>query len=400
MHNQIKKYTHKLIRDRIAVPESIHFYNIIDAEKSSNQDEWHSLFTEILHKVNLSTLLFAKPSLPFADLLIQRSDEQSCRLAPKDSETKVFLHDIPFIREDEWRGKSEKEFYDKILHFLHDRKALLVQNFGIIATGEETIEQAFIAFSTVFHTTFVKYFLDLLTEGFKLPDEQQHIERFKTAWLRVPDRTDLTFTQGMMHDKDAIRKELCRVGRYTVEKGYVDSFFGNISYFDGDMIHISKTSSSLDELENQIVSVPFDYTSHDSLSASSELPAHKGIYACSNYHAVLHGHPKFSVILSMFCEERGCMINDCTRFCDRKRSLSDVPVIAGETGVNGLAKSVPPAIQGAGVCIALGHGIFSAGATGFEEAFQKMARTEDWCRKEYFRLLNERCKKTPAQELS
>jgi ribulose-5-phosphate 4-epimerase/fuculose-1-phosphate aldolase len=65
------------------------------------------------------------------------------------------------------------------------------------------------------------------------------------------------------------------VGRYTVEKGYVDSFFGNISYFDGRTIFISQTASSLDELEGHLDPVLLDGSSTAGISASSELPAHR-----------------------------------------------------------------------------------------------------------------------------
>jgi ribulose-5-phosphate 4-epimerase/fuculose-1-phosphate aldolase len=130
-----------------------------------------------------------------------------------------------------------------------------------------------------------------------------------------------------------------------------------------------------------------DYSSTAGLSASSELPAHKAIYLATNYHAVLHGHPKFSVILSMHCEEQGCTIEDCNRLCDRKRSVCGVPIVAGETGAGGLAKSVPVAIKDAGVCIVYGHGIFSAGERDFREAFMKMAEVENRCREEYFCLM-------------
>jgi ribulose-5-phosphate 4-epimerase/fuculose-1-phosphate aldolase len=67
-----------------------------------------------------------------------------------------------------------------------------------------------------------------------------------------------------------------------------------------------------------------------------------------------------------------------------------VPIVAGETGAGGLARSVPAAIKESGVCIAYGHGVFSAGEKDFKDAFTRMAEAEDRCRQEYFRLLEER----------
>ena len=387
MNDHFEKYSQKLLRDRTAVPESIRFYRLDDVVTTSRNDEWLHVFTEVFKELNITALLFARMSLPFADLLVERADPHDDKLVPKDSETKVFLHDIPFIRAREWAGKPNVDLAPMIARCLRDRKAVILQNLGVVSTGGVTVEQAYIGFSTVFHTTFVKYLLDLLREGFCLPAEQQHVQAFKRSWLRIPDHHDIQFMPGLLIDRETIMKEICAVGRYTVEKGYVDSFFGNISYFDGKTIYISQTASSLDELEGHIDPVPLDNSSTAGLSASSELPAHRGIYISSDYHAVLHGHPKFSVIMSMLCAEENCTIEDCNRLCNRKRSVNSIPIVAGETGAGGLARSVPVAIKETGVCIAYGHGIFSAGKVSFKEAFMKMARAEDLCRDGYFDLL-------------
>ncbi len=391
MHDQqIEKYTQKLLRDRTAVPESIRFYRLDDIAVTNRHDEWLPVFTEVFNGLDVTALLFAKPTLPFADLLVERADPRADRLVPKDSETKVFLHDIPFIRKAEWLDGPKSELASKIIHCLKKRKAAIIQGLGVVASGGVTVEQAFIGFSSIFHTTFVKYLLDLLTEGFKLSDERRHFDEFRKLWLRQRDLSDLTFASGPIDGRDEIIREICRVGRYTVEKGYVDSFFGNISYFDGRTIFISQTASSLDELDGHIDPVPLDGSSTSGLSASSELPAHRGIYVASHYHAILHGHPKFSVIMSMHCEEHNCDIEDCNRLCNRNRSACGVPIVAGETGAGGLARSVPLALKESSVCIVYGHGIFSAGEKDFRDAFMKMVDVENRCQEEYFRLLAER----------
>jgi ribulose-5-phosphate 4-epimerase/fuculose-1-phosphate aldolase len=393
MHDrQIEKYTQKLLRDRTAVPESIRLYRLDDVVMANRQDEWLPVFTEVFHGLDVTALLFAQPTLPFADLLVERADPSANKLVPKDSETKVFLHDIPFIRKADWREIPKSELAGNIIGCLRERKAAIIQGLGVVASGGVTVEQAFIGFSTIFHTTFVKYLLDLLTDGFRLPDERRHFDGFRKFWLRQQDLGDLAFSSGPIKEQEAIIREICRVGKYTVEKGYVDSFFGNISYFDGHTIFISQTASSLDELEGHIDPVPLDGSSTSGLSASSELPAHRGIYAGSNYHAILHGHPKFSVVMSMHCEERNCEIEDCNRLCNRKRSACGVPIVAGETGAGGLAKSVPRALKESGVCIVYGHGIFSAGEKDFQDAFMKMVNVENRCREEYFVLLAKRLK--------
>lgn len=387
MHDLIQKYTDKLLRDRTAVHDSIRFYRLDDVVTTNRRDEWLPVFTEVLGDLNVTALLFAKLTLPFADLLVERADPSAERLVPKDSETRVFLHDIPFIRKRDWAGRPKSELAALIVRCLRERKAVIIQELGVIAAGGVTVEQAYIGFSTIFHTTFVKYLLDLLVEGFKLPDEEKAFGEFRKEWRKTPELSGLTFTPGPLADQKAIITEICSVGRYTVEKGYVDSFFGNISYFDGKTIFISQTTSSLDELEGHIDPVPLDGSSTAGLSASSELPAHRGIYVSSDYHAVLHGHPRFSIVMSMFCSEENCTTSDCNRFCNRKRSACGIPIVAGETGVGGLAASVPLAIREKGVCIVYGHGIFSAGEKDFQDAFLKMAEVEDRCREEYFELL-------------
>jgi len=403
MHDLIEKYTRKLLRDRTAVPESIRFYRLDDVVSANRRDEWLPVFTEVFRNLDITALLFARLTLPFADLLVERAEPGTDRLVPNDSETRVFLHDIPFIRKREWGGASKTDLSAMIARCLKERKAAVIQGLGVVSTGGVTVEQAYIGFSTIFHTTFVKYLLDVLTSGFKLPNERAVFEGFKQTWNRTEDLSGLAFLPGPLEAgaghrpsphpqgaREMIHKEICRVGRYTVEKGFVDSFFGNISYFDGTTIFISQTTSSLDELEGFIDPVPVDGSSTAGLSASSELPTHRAIYLDSPYRAVLHGHPRFSIILSMLCDEKNCDIRDCNRLCNRVRSVCGVPIVAGETGAGGMAKSVPAAMKQQGVCIVYGHGIFAAGEKDFKDAFMKMAQVENRCREEYFRLAEER----------
>ena len=407
MHDQIEKYTRKLLRDRTAVPESIRFYRLDDIVTANRRDEWLPLFSSIFSSLDITALLFARLTLPFADLLVARAEHGADRLVPTDSETKGFLHDIPFIRKQEWEGAPASDLTTMIVRCLKERKAVIIEGLGVVSTGGVTVEQAYIGFSTIFHTTFVKYCLDVLTDGFKLSNEQIIFDGFRQKWNKSPDLSGLTFAEGPLEAsagprlsphpsplpqgaREQIYAEICRTGRYTVEKGYVDSFFGNISYFDGRTIYISQTTSSLDELEGFIDPVPIDGSSTAGLSASSELPTHRGIYLGSAHRAVLHGHPRFSIVLSMLCDEKNCTIKDCNRLCNRTRSVCGVPIVAGETGAGGMARSVPAAMKQQGVCIVYGHGIFAAGEKDFRDAFMKMAEVENRCREEYFRLVKEK----------
>ena len=76
--------------------------------------------------------------------------------------------------------------------------------------------------------------------------------------------------------------------------------------------------------------------------------------------------------------------------CDRVRSTCGVPIVAGETGAGGIAKSVPAAMKDSGACIIYGHGVFSGDVKDFKEAFRRMVDVERRCREEYFRMVGER----------
>ena len=132
-----------------------------------------------------------------------------------------------------------------------------------------------------------------------------------------------------------------------------------------------------------------DNSTTTGITASSELLAHRRIYEASGCHTILHGHPKFAVVMSMLCEEQHCPVSDCWKDCAKVRLLGDTPVVAGEIGAGGLAKRVAPVIAGQGRAVVYGHGVFTAG-NDFGEAFRAMVEVENWCRSEYFRRLDAR----------
>ncbi len=390
MTDQFAKYTAKLLRDRIALPESVRFYRLDDAVTAGREDEWLPVFTRVFQGLNVTALLLAQPPLPAAEMLIAAAGPQERRIIPKDSETKTFHHDFPFLRRADWEGRPPEDTAERITACLRERKAMIIEGLGLVGSGSVTVEQAYIAYSTVFHASFLKFGLDLLERGFRSRAEEAVLADLRRDWAGPVGAEDEVFAAGPLRDRSAILEEMEHAGRATVEHGLVDSFFGNISYFDGSTIFISQTASSLDELDGHIDPVPLDGASTAGLSASSELPAHRAIYRSSDFRAVLHGHPRFSVILSMFCGERDCPIEDCGRDCRRPRSVCGIPIVSGELGAGGIARTVPPAISGTGACIVYGHGVFTAGERGFGEAFRRMVEVENRCRQEFLRLLDER----------
>ena len=91
MLDHIEKYTQKLLRDRTAMPESIRLYRLDDVVIASRSDEWLPVFTEVFTGLNVTALLFGTLTLPFADLLVERSAPEEDRIKPRDSETR----DVP-----------------------------------------------------------------------------------------------------------------------------------------------------------------------------------------------------------------------------------------------------------------------------------------------------------------
>ena len=386
VHDQIAKYTEKLIADRSALAGQIAFAAQDDVLLSDCSSALGKLAGEILSRLTCLGLVVARPSLPFADFLVARVVGGEGRIIPRDTETRTFLHDIPFIR----RTELDADPAAQIARLLGNRKGVIVEGVGIVANGAVTIEQAYINYSSIFHSTFVAYLQDLLHEGFRFPGEREAFAAFRRDWLRPLTADGLAFRSGPLESPQEIIREVEAVGRYTVERGLVDSFFGNISARAGDVIYISQTSASLDELAGCIDPVPMDNSSTTGITASSELLAHRKIFEQTGARVILHGHPKFAVVMSMLCERENCPVKDCWRDCPHVRFLGDTPVVAGEIGAGGLARRVPPVIGGPGKAIVYGHGVFTIGRQDFAEAFRALVEVENWCRADYFRRLAER----------
>ncbi|WP_129126656.1 class II aldolase/adducin family protein [Geomonas oryzae] len=385
MRDQISKYTGKLLADRSACADGIAFAAQDDVLITAGAPGLAELAGNTLSRLNSLALVAARPSLPFADFLIARAAEGEDCIVPQDTETRTFLHDIPFLRRKDLTGDPSPV----LAKLLGNRKGVIVEGVGIVAVGAITVEQAFINYSSVFHSTFVKYLQDVLADGFRLPGEREAFQAFRSQWLRPLSAAGLDFVPSLPGDKEAILDEIERVGRYTVERGLVDSFFGNISAAAGELIYISQTAASLDELKGCIDPVPADNSSTTGITASSELLAHRKIYEQTGARVILHGHPKFAVVMSMLCDrKKECNIKDCWKDCPHVRDLGGTPVVAGEIGAGGLAKRVPPVIGASGSAIVYGHGVFTLGREGFGEAFATMVDVENFCREEYFRRVD------------
>jgi ribulose-5-phosphate 4-epimerase/fuculose-1-phosphate aldolase len=373
----LNHYAAKLVAEGIGRHDRVALLAQDDRPCASGAADLIARGQAILQQSSATALCLVEPPWPFADFLLRRNP-QATAIVPRDSETRTFLHEIPLLR-----GPFAAQ---GVAAALGDRKGVLLDGGIICASGALTIEQAYVNASSLWHALTIKYLLDVLTDGFLLPGEEQVFAAFRADAGTEPHADGLAFHPGPLVEAATIEEEMIRVGRYTVERHLVDSFFGNISCRHGNEVFISATASSLDALHGCIDPIPFDNRTTLGLVASSELAAHQGIYAATAAQTILHGHPRFSVALSMLCAgAKDCPVTDCWRDCPQVRWLNGVPIVAGEIGAGGLARRVPPVIGASGQAIVYGHGVFAIGHSNFAEPFHALVAIERWCRQEYFR---------------
>lgn len=386
MIRQIRKYLAKLAIDGSAAADRSAVLAKDDRLLGEGCEELRSFGAALIEQLNIISLVVAEPPLPLIDVLLSRTSSSASEIIPQDTETRTFLHDIPVVR----RDRFAQDDLQVIVDLLGQRKGVLVEGVGIIATGSVTVEQAYINYSSVYHALFVKLMLSLLSDP--QPPTEIELQQLQPLWQQLENDIPLQcddMLAGPLHEREAVLAAMDQVGKRTVALKLVDSFFGNISCFVDDGLYISQTGASLDELPGCIDLVPNDNSSTAGITASSELIAHRAIYERVKAKVILHGHPKFSVVLSLFCQETDCKITDCWKNCDKVRYLNQVPVVAGEVGAGGLARRVPPVIDG-GIAVVYGHGVFATGEKDFLTPLKAMIELENWCRTEYLRQLRQR----------
>ena len=261
---------------------------------------------------------------------------------------------------------------------LSRRKGCIVRDAGIVTTGTVSLEQAFISMSSICFATFVKFFTDALNALAGHGGASPLAPAKRTACLEILENAaPRPFVEPRPRmlpaaTEDEAVRAMDEAGRSVVEAGLVDSFFGNISCRDSGVIHISQTGSSLDELPGYIDRVFMDGSSTCEITSSSELMAHVRTYELTGDEAIVHGHPRFSVVMSMFGEplEFG-----------RTRFIGDVPVVAGEVGAGsrGLLHTLPPAMEKHHCAVVAGHGTFTSCTGSFTPALKRLSMIELMC---------------------
>jgi ribulose-5-phosphate 4-epimerase/fuculose-1-phosphate aldolase len=377
----VKKYAGKLISAGLAENPLICG---LDAEIVWNRpDENIPILEQVLAGMNINSLICVEPAEPYLTIFQFLSDRYREGITPGDCETRTFLHDIPVAGD--FSATS-------ILTNLRRRKSVIVasgKSVHIITSGGVSPEQAFVSLSSVCFSGFVLFFAEYLSDcrQGKISAKQQQAFDRAAELLEAPRLTLPELAVGPFTSEEQVYQAIIEAGRNTVDYGLVDSYFGNISYRYNQTIYISQTGSSLDELGGCIDPCPMDDSSCAGVTASSELVAHDEIYKNTDNLAILHGHPKFAVILSMDCSDFDCANRDlCHIKCTRERSIRDIPIVPGEvgTGATGLCNTLPPAIQKKRGVIVWGHGLFTVATEDFNQAFKSLLEIENMCREEFF----------------
>ncbi|GAB4484413.1 MAG: class II aldolase/adducin family protein [Thermodesulfovibrionales bacterium] len=384
MKKLLDHFASKLAAQGLAHPDEILLLGL-DAEVTANRpgSPFRTELERVFGMISVTSLLFSTPEEPYRSIIRSLTAQGQDRLVPSDCETRTFFHDIPVI--DRFRA-------EEISRALSLRKAAIVRGAGIVSCGTVSPEQAFVSYSSACFSTFVKYFTGaMFSLEDSLRDRRPADPSFLSEFAEIvallpkdaPPAADIP--ENGPDSEGAVIDAIVRTGRALVGHRLVDSYFGNISCVWGEKIYISQTGSSLDELETTIDAVPLDGSSSAGITASSELSAHLGIYRATGCRTIVHGHPKFSVIMSMACREPGCDPADCYRTCVKPRRIGDVPVVSGEigTGPTGLARTVPAALAGSDAAAVFGHGVFTTGRSGFRAPFLRMREIEEASRRQY-----------------
>ncbi|MFZ5813506.1 MAG: class II aldolase/adducin family protein [Thermodesulfobacteriota bacterium] len=334
------------------------------------------------------TRAYREAAAHFAATALRESGPDNAAIFPTDCETRTFFHDLPVIPGPGWPPPGDPHVLAHALRALSRRKGAVFSDGTLLAPGPLILEQAFVTISSLCFACAVKFFSEYLgriRDGRPSPDMRAAMARVVGGLDDLPPLPDRApaLANGPFTDAGAARAAMAEAGRLTVRGGLVDSAFGNVSCLVGDVLHISRTGAALDGLHGQIEACPLDNSSCAALTASSEFPAHVRIVTETPARVVLHGHPKFSVILSMECDEKDCPDRGrCHVACRKARFLGDAPIVPGEvgSGPRGLARTLPPALAGRRAAVVYGHGVFAVDPTDFNAAFAAMLELERACR--------------------
>ncbi len=291
--------------------------------------------------------MFEEHDEPIRSILAYYLSRGGERLTPRDSETRSFLTDIPII------GSVGDAVADRTVH--------LVRTGAILVRGVADAAQAIVHRDIVRFSLFVLFFGEMLAKqrAGTLPFAGKDLAHRLLAAVPELPAAPPPMLNGPFADEPAAQRAVVEAGNALVAAGLVDSVFGNLSCRIGDTLLISRTGVPLDRLDGGVVACRLDGPVAPR-GASSEYPSHRRIVTGNRYRAVLHGHPRWTVIWSLASEDP---------------RLFGLPVVEGAPGEE-LARVLPDAVAAHGAAIVRGHGLFAAGIDDFRAPFETMDRVE------------------------
>lgn len=383
MEKALQKYADKLVRAGLTKEGGALFGLRSGQTVWSRTDAACASLETVMAAIDKQAILFAEPAEPYRTIIDYLAETSGGVITPKDFETFSFLHDFPVLPDLD---------PPSVAAALKRRRSVVIAGRGVVTFGKTSPEAAFVLFSSVCFACFVKFFSDMLTHARRngMDRPRRLVLNKVLASMDSPPAREAALMNGPFTEEEQILDAMAEAGRRMVDDRLVDSNFGNISYFADPVLYISRKGGALDELHDGVISVSLAGSTALPETASTEFPAHRDIVLMTGRRAVLHGHPKFAVILSLDCDRDDCGGRDaCHIRCPYPRFVCDIPVVSGEAGGGafGLCHTVPPAMRDHRGVIVYGHGLFTAGKHDFNEAFERLAAIENDCRREYLRRI-------------
>jgi ribulose-5-phosphate 4-epimerase/fuculose-1-phosphate aldolase len=334
-----------------------------------------ALLEGVMRELPLRSAILSQPAEPYRTIIDFLSGGHSRGTISGDDAGALFRN-LPVI------GEFTEE---AVISVLRRRRGAVMPGAGVIAAGRSSPAEALDVFYSICFGCFVKFFSDCLRLSRKgnLAGERRSAFLRAESFIEHPEMNFPALFRGPFQTEGEALAAIEEAGRLTVRYRLVESSYGNVSYRCGPKLLISRTGIPLDELRGAIESCSLE-GGDCRTAASRELPAHRRIVLETGSRAVLHGHPKFSVVLSM--DHANVLAGNGSKSAVPGR-IEDVPVVAGKPGggPDGLHLTVPPALKGNRGVIVFGHGVFTAGKEDFNEAFRNMLEIELMCMEKYFK---------------
>jgi len=167
-----------------------------------------------------------------------------------------------------------------------------------------------------------------------------------------------------------IEDQFALYGKKCVDEGMTTSFFGNISFLQGDLLYITASGAMLDNLgRNDILQINAGKESSADKSASSELCVHRKIYEKTSFKSIIHAHSMYTVILAKYMSQLSFQLDEVLPFLDC------VPVVEGKSGSLQLAEKVAEAAEKSCLVVVKEHGVFAL-ASSLRQAYIRISALE------------------------